>query len=82
MATFVKRPGPAGRVVWQELIRRRGYPQQTRTFDRKSDAEGWAADIEAEMHRGVFVSRAEAESTTLAEALDRYIQDVIPSASR
>jgi integrase len=31
------------------------------------------------MDRGVFVSRAEAENTTLAEALDRYVREVLPT---
>jgi hypothetical protein len=34
------------------------------------------------MDRGVYVSRSEAESTTLAEALDRYIEEHIPRLSR
>ena len=76
MATFVQRKGPNGRRVWQALVRRRGYPQQTCTFDSKAKAEVWAAGIESEMGRGVFVSRAEAEGTTLAEALVRYAVEV------
>jgi len=35
--------------------------------------------IEAEMDRGVFVDRSEAESTTLADALNRYLREVTPS---
>ena len=77
MASFVPRKGPNGRRVWQAHIRRRGYPAQVRTFDNKTDAENWASDIEAEMRRGKFVSRAEAEGTTLAEALARYIDEVV-----
>ena len=76
MATFVQRKGPNGRRVWQALVRRRGYPQQTRTFDSKGKAEVWAAGIESEMGRGVFVSRVEAEGTTLTEALGRYALEV------
>ena len=76
MATFVQRKGPGGKRVWQALVRRQGYPQQTRTFDSKAEAEGWAGGIENEMRRGVFVSRAEAEDTTLAEALNRYAIEV------
>ncbi|MHB1670472.1 MAG: site-specific integrase, partial [Acidiferrobacter sp.] len=76
MATFVQRKGPGGRKVWQALVRRKGYPQQTQTFDIKSEAQVWAAGIESEMGRGVFVSRAEAETTTLAEALVRYAVEV------
>ena len=49
---------------------------QVRTFDTKAGAEAWAAVIESEIARGVFVSRAEAEDTTLSEALDRYERDI------
>ena len=71
MAAFQKRSG-----AWRTLIRRRGYPPLTRTFDSKMQAEAWARQIEGEMDRGVFVSRAEAENTTLADALDRYATEV------
>jgi integrase len=65
-------------LQWQARIRRKGYPDQNRTFETKTDAEAWARSVENEMDRGVFVSRAEAESTTLREALDRYITEYIP----
>ena len=74
MAAFQKRSG-----AWRALIRRRGYPPLTRTFDSKAKAETWARQIEGEMDRGVFVSRAEAENTTLADALDRYAAEVSSS---
>ncbi len=76
MATFVARPGPNGRRVWQVKIRRRGWPLQSGTFSSKARAEAWARRIEGEMDRGVFVSRTEANNTTLAEALDRYRREV------
>ena len=79
MASFIPRKGPGGRRVWQAHIRRRGYPAQVRTFDTKAEAEAWAAGIEHEIARGVFVSRAEAESTSLAEALDRYLREITPT---
>lgn len=73
MATFQKRSGS-----WRAIITRKGYPRLTRTFDSKADAERWAGDIEAEMRRGAFVDRREAEGTTLLEALDRYEREVTP----
>lgn len=73
MATFRKRSGN-----WQAMIRRDGYPYQSRTFDTKADAEKWAREVEKEMDHGTFVSRKEAEQTTLAEALDRYEREVTP----
>ena len=76
MASFIPRKGPAGKRAWQAHIRRRGYPAQVRTFDSKAQAEAWARKIEGEMDRGEFVSRAEAESTSLGEALERYGREV------
>jgi len=64
MATINKR----GKHQWQAKTRRKGHPVQSKTFERKIDAEQWARDIENEMDRGVFVSRKEAENTTLYES--------------
>ena len=78
MASFIARNGPGGKRVWQAHIRRRGYPAQVRTFDTKAEAQAWAAGIENEIARGVFVSRTEAENTTLAGALGRYLVEIVP----
>ena len=66
MAAIRKR----GPYQWQVRIRKKGYPAQTKTFDTKAEAEVWAATVESEMARGIFISRKEAENTTLSEALD------------
>ncbi|MHB8562415.1 MAG: hypothetical protein ACYDDA_00445 [Acidiferrobacteraceae bacterium] len=63
---------------WLVRIRRKGFPLQSKTLDTKAQAEAWVRQIEGEMDRGVFVSRAEAECTTLADALERYIQEYLP----
>ena len=60
---------------WEVSVNKKGFPRRSRTFNTKADAEKWARQIEAEMDRGVFVSRKEAENTTLSEALDRYERD-------
>ncbi|MBB5467901.1 hypothetical protein HDG32_004024 [Paraburkholderia sp. CI2] len=72
LLTFTKR----GDLQWQAKIRRKGYPQESKTFDTKADAEKWARSIAREMGRGRFVSSAEAESTTFTEALDRYEREI------
>ncbi|MFM0205069.1 site-specific integrase [Paraburkholderia fungorum] len=74
MATLRKR----GPYQWEAQIRRRGYPPQSKTFETKAEAEAWANMIESEMSRGVWVSRGEAEATTLYEALIRYEAEVVP----
>lgn len=63
---------------WQARVRRKGFPDSTRTFQSKSDAERWARNAEAEMERGAFVDRTLAENSILAEVLERYLQEVNP----
>ncbi len=75
MATFTKRKDGQ----WQAKIRRRGYPVVSKTFGTKAKAERWARIIEREMDDGSFVSRTEAESTTLKEALQRYLNEITPT---
>lgn len=74
MATFQKRASG----WWQAKVRRKGWPEQSKTFEKRADAEAWARNIENEMDRGVFVSREEAERTSLYEALERYRKEVTP----
>lgn len=62
--------------AWRAQIRRKGYPTLSATFDTKAEAQRWAAEIEGDMSRSRFVDTREAESTTLADALDRYLNEV------
>ncbi len=71
MATFQKRNG-----TWRALIRRKGYPPISRTFDKKADAITWAGETEGKIKRGKFVDMSEAERTTLYDALERYLNEV------
>lgn len=71
----IRKRGP---YQWQVRVRKKGYSSQTRIFNTKAEAEAWAATTGSEMTR-VFVSRKEAENTTLSDALDRYIAEVIPT---
>ncbi|RQT37107.1 site-specific integrase [Burkholderia cepacia] len=72
MATITKR----GPYQWRAQVRRHGYPAQSKTFNTKVEAEAWANMIESEMARGIWVSRSEAETTTLYEALTRYEREI------
>lgn len=75
MATILQRDSG----WWQALVRRKGYPRQSKTFATKTAAHEWARAIESEMDRGIFVSRSEAERTTFKEAAGRYVREVLPS---
>ncbi|ARS57591.1 site-specific integrase [Ralstonia pseudosolanacearum] len=72
MAAITKR----GPYQWRAQVRRHGYPAQSKTFNTKAEAEAWAKMIESEMARGIWVSRSEAEATTLYEALKRYEEEI------
>lgn len=65
--------------AWRAQIRRKGYPTLSATFDTKAEAQRWAAEIEGDMSRSRFVDTREAESTTLTEALTRYVNEVSES---
>lgn len=82
MASIIGRKNKDGQVTsWQVKVRRVKNGQVTNTtksFTKRRDAEMWAHGIESEVSRGAFVSREEAESTTLAEALQRYHREVTP----
>ncbi len=72
MANFRKR----GELQWQARVRRKGYPDQVKTLNTRAEAEEWARAIEHQIDRGAFVSRAEADATSLHEALVRYEREV------
>jgi integrase len=60
-------------------VRRKGYPTVTKSFRIKAEAEKFQLVIESEMSRAVFVDHSEAERTTLYDALDRYLREVVPT---
>ncbi|WP_249214480.1 hypothetical protein [Burkholderia cenocepacia] len=74
MGTITKR----GELQWQAKVRRKGFPQQSRTFMYKEDAEKWVRAIERELETSGFVDRREAEKNTLGDVLRRYQKDVTP----
>lgn len=77
MATIVKTE--AG--TWKALVRKTGWPTNTKTFRTKRDAEDWARRTEDEMVRGVYIQRSGSERMTLAMAmaLKRYLSEISPT---
>ena len=75
MATIVKTD--AG--TWKALVRKTGWPTNTKTFRTKRDAEDWARRTEDEMVRGVYIQRSGSERMTLEMALKRYLSEISPT---
>jgi integrase len=72
MATFRKRLGK-----WQARVQRQDYPDQSKTFILRSDAESWARKTEIELDRGIPNSKANPK-TLLKELLIRYKNEITP----
>lgn len=75
MASITRR----GDYQFQVIVRRKGYPSQTKTFETKSDAQKWARDVESKMDHGHFRDRREIKATTLGDLLERYLDRVTPT---
>lgn len=74
MATIRQR----GEYQWQARVQRVGFPAQTKTFATKEEAEVWAAEVELSQKKGTFRCTKEAQRTTVADALRRYMKEITP----
>lgn len=68
-----------GPFQFQAVVRIKGARKQVQTFETRTAAELWAAGVEADIRRGLFVDMREAQKTNFGEALSRYESDVLPS---
>ena len=73
--TWVDRGG-GQRTSYRVQVRRRGFPPVTASFERKTDADKWAQETEADMSRRRYFPQHEAERHTLADLVDRQLEAV------
>jgi integrase len=64
---------------WQARVRRQGYPDITKSFQSRQDAERWARALESEMDKGQFISIDEAQRSTLGDLIARYLVEITPT---
>lgn len=67
--------------TWRAIVRRKGFPVESKTFQSKRDAELWAAGIEARMGVSSFdpLQLKQARVTTVKSLFERYRDEVVPS---
>ena len=82
MAFIQERKTNDGRTRYRVQVRLRGAPALSASFDRKTDARRWAQQTEAAIREGRHFKSSEAKRHTLAELIDRYIRDVLPSKAK
>lgn len=79
MASIRERKNKDGTTVYRVEIRRKGHPPQRATFERKTDARNWTSDIESAIRQGRHFKSTEAKKHTLADLIDRYIKNILPT---
>jgi len=79
MATITKRQTIEGKPYYTAQIRLKGYPAQTATFQRITDAKKWVQDTESAIREGRHFKTAESKKHTFADLANRYIKDVLPT---
>ena len=79
MAYIQERIDSKGNIKYRVQIRLKGYPIQTATFDRKTDAKKWAQHTEAAIREGRHFKTTQAKKKTLEQLIDKYIKDVLPT---
>jgi len=79
MATIRERKTSKGESRFMVIVRLKGQPDQTATFNRKTDAKKWAQHTEAAIREGRHFKTTEAKKRILSELIDRYISDILPT---
>jgi hypothetical protein len=78
MAVIEERQTSAGEKSYRVKVRLKGYPVQTATFKRLTDARRWKQSTEAAIREGRHLMTNEAKKHTLADAIKRYRREVLP----
>ncbi len=78
MATINKHTSKEGETTYRVRIQLKGYPVQSATFKRLTDAKKWAASTESAIREGRHFKTAESKKHTLSDALERYRRDILP----
>lgn len=78
MGDIQKRLNKKGKMSYTARIRVQGYPVMSATFQKKQDAETWIQDNESKMRKGMYINDSESLKHTLANLIDRYIENELP----
>jgi hypothetical protein len=82
MARIKTRTATDGTTRYTAEVRLKGYPAQTATFKRLTDAKKWIQDTESAIRDGRHFKTVEAKKHTFADLVDRYLKDELPKYSK
>jgi len=77
MANFEKRTTQDGKTMIRVKVRLKGYPTQSASFERLTDARKWAQNTESAIREGRHFKTSQSKKHTLAELVTRYVSEVL-----
>ncbi len=77
MANIEKRINQSKNISYRVKIRLRGFPSQTATFERLTDAKKWASATETALREGRYFKTSASKKYKLSDLIDRYIKDTL-----
>src|SRR5690349_332454 len=72
-----ERKNSDGTIGYRAQVRLRGFPAQSQTFKRKTDAKAWIERTKTNIRDGNAIT-TEGARTTLREGLQRYLNEITP----
>ena len=82
MAYIETRSTQDGKNRYKAQVKLKGYPIQTATFERLTDARRWAQQVEAAIKEGRHFKTSESKKRTLKELIEKYEREILPSKPR
>lgn len=74
---------------YRALVRKKGFPAFSRTFEQKKDAQGWATELEAAIGRANLTEvrrltdrAGTGDLNTIGDLADRFLTDVVEQPGR
>lgn len=78
MATIQERKNKSGKISYTAIIRLKGYPTQTATFNKKSLAKEWIQKTEQDLKQGKSLVYSVSNRLTLNDIINRYLSEELP----
>ncbi len=78
MARIKTRTAKDGTPRYTAEVRLKGYPAQTATFKRKTDANKWIQDTESSIREGRHFKTVKAKKHTFSDLTARYYSEILP----
>ncbi len=82
MACIQERKDKNGKTRYRVQVRLKGYPPQTATFERLTDARKWVQNTESALREGRYFKISESKKHTMGDLIDRYMLNVLPQKKK